>query len=203
MRTILITGGCGFIGSNLAVALAAEGHNVTCFDNLSRRGSEVLLTRIQSAGCRFAHGDIRNIEDLQRVAGDFDLMIECSAEPSVLVGTQGADATFMVNNNLVGSLNCFEVASYRGEVFNVGGSVFSNLSLLETTALCHEVTGNIVNIVPSMVDRPADLIWYLTDNGNTQTTFDWKPEHSARDLLADTYTWLHENEQTFVDVLKG
>jgi CDP-paratose 2-epimerase len=53
------------------------------------------------------------MEDLQRISGRFDLIIECSAEPSVLVGTQGADASFMVNNNLIGSLNCFELARQR------------------------------------------------------------------------------------------
>ena len=105
---VLITGGCGFIGSNLAVTLSEDGHEVVCFDNLLRRGSEILLDRVLKHGCQFAHGDIRSSEDLERLPFCFDLMIECSAEPSVLVGSKGADARFMVNNNLVGSVNCFE-----------------------------------------------------------------------------------------------
>ena len=36
---ILVTGGAGFIGSSLGVALAGVGHSVTCLDNLSRRAS--------------------------------------------------------------------------------------------------------------------------------------------------------------------
>lgn len=113
-KSILITGGCGFIGSSLAVHLAAQGHAVTCLDNLSRRGSERLLRRVRQYGCGFVHGDIRNPEDLRRKLPDYEVMIECSAEPSVLVGAQGADAAFMLQNNLVGSLHCFEAARERG-----------------------------------------------------------------------------------------
>jgi len=105
---ILITGGCGFVGSNLSIELKNQGYQVTCFDNLSRRGSEIILPRILSHGCDFTHGDIRNREDFFRLNPDFDLMIECSAEPSVLSGSQGNDAYFMINNNLIGSINCFE-----------------------------------------------------------------------------------------------
>ena len=61
---ILITGGCGFIGSNLAVAFRARGDRVTVFDNLSRRGSELLCERVKAAGAEFVHGDIRNPADL-------------------------------------------------------------------------------------------------------------------------------------------
>ena len=102
MARVLITGGCGFIGSNLAVAFRRQGDRVVAFDNLSRRGSEILLRRIQEAGAEFVRGDIRNPADLAQVTGPVDLLIECSAEPSVLVGVNGDDAEFMVQNNLVG-----------------------------------------------------------------------------------------------------
>ena len=113
MARILITGGCGFIGSNLAVAFRQQGARVVVFDNLSRRGSEILLRRVQEAGAEFVRGDIRHPADLEQVAGPVDLLIECSAEPSVLVGVNGDDAEFMVQNNLVGSLHCFEFARKR------------------------------------------------------------------------------------------
>jgi CDP-paratose 2-epimerase len=113
MARILITGGCGFIGSNLAVAFRRQGDRVVAFDNLSRRGAEILLRRVQDAGAEFVRGDIRNPGDLAQVAGPVDLLIECSAEPSVLVGVNGDDAEFMVQNNLVGSLHCFEFARKR------------------------------------------------------------------------------------------
>ena len=114
MSTILITGGCGFIGSNLAMAFLRRGDRVVAFDNLSRRGSDILRQRIQEAGAGFVRGDIRHPADLDGLSGPFDLMIECSAEPSVLAGIHGDDASFVVQNNLVGSLHCFEYARRNG-----------------------------------------------------------------------------------------
>ena len=114
MARILITGGSGFIGSNLAVSLAGQGHELVCFDNFSRNGARVLARRLEAAAIPVIEGDIRNPEDLEQLPGIFDLMIECSAEPSVLVGTEGDDARFMLENNLVGSLNCFEYARKQG-----------------------------------------------------------------------------------------
>jgi CDP-paratose 2-epimerase len=108
-KSILITGGCGFVGSNLALAFARRGDAVTALDNLSRHGSDLLRQRIEAHGVRFVRGDIRNTEDLQAF-GSHDVMIECSAEPSVLAGTQGDDAAYVVSNNLGGALNCFEWA---------------------------------------------------------------------------------------------
>lgn len=110
MGTILVTGGCGFIGYHLCLAFRREGHRVVALDNLSRRGSEILCRRVQEEGVEFVRGDIRCPADLDRSGGAFDLMIECSAEPSVLAGTCGHDASFVVENNLVGSLHCFEFA---------------------------------------------------------------------------------------------
>lgn len=111
---ILITGGCGFIGSSLAVELARRGAEVTCFDNLSRRGSELILARVREHGCRYVHGDARAAEDLAKLKGDFDVMLECSAEPSALAGSCGDDAEFVIKNNLCGAANCFEFARRRG-----------------------------------------------------------------------------------------
>ena len=110
---ILITGGCGFVGSNIAVALSQKGHRVTCLDNLSRRGSELILDRIIDCGCSFLHADIRNHEDFQKTSDSFDLLIECSAEPSVLVGVEGKDARYLINVNLAGAINCFEFCRTR------------------------------------------------------------------------------------------
>ena len=64
--TVLITGGCGFIGSNLAVLLKEQypTYKVVCLDNLKRRGSELNISRLKEMEIEFIHGDIRNKEDL-------------------------------------------------------------------------------------------------------------------------------------------
>ena len=45
---ILITGGCGFVGSNLAIFLKKKGFNVFSLDNLFRKGSKFNLSRIKN-----------------------------------------------------------------------------------------------------------------------------------------------------------
>lgn len=113
LNEILITGGSGFVGSSIAISLKGElDASVYAFDNLMRRGSELNLSRLESAGVEFVHGDIRCPEDLERLP-DFDLLIDCSAEPSVHAGSSGSPAA-LLNTNLVGTLNCYEAARRRG-----------------------------------------------------------------------------------------
>lgn len=111
---ILITGGAGFVGSALALGIKRQRPEtrVTVIDNLKRRGSELNLPRLREAGVEFAHGDIRNPEDLE-AAGDCELILECSAEPSVLAG-YGSSPAYVVNTNLGGTVNCLELARTRG-----------------------------------------------------------------------------------------
>src|SRR5271165_3125790 len=93
---ILITGGSGFVGSNLAVGLKTRqpAAKVTALDNLRRRGSELNLARLRSVGVEFLHGDIRCPEDLVAPPIPYDLLIECSAEASVLAG-YGSDPRYV------------------------------------------------------------------------------------------------------------
>jgi CDP-paratose 2-epimerase len=109
-ETILITGGAGFVGSNLAVSFKQKHPdlNVIVLDNLKRRGSELNLKRLKEAGIQFIHGDIRNREDLE-LKNKIDLILECSAEPSVLAGYDESPA-YIINTNLVGTINCLELA---------------------------------------------------------------------------------------------
>ena len=104
---ILITGGAGFIGTSLCIKLKEKypAYDIVAFDNLKRRGSELNLIDFRKTGIDFIHGDIRNKEDLNSV-GPFDMLIEASAEPSVLAGLNH-DPTYVINNNLFGSINCF------------------------------------------------------------------------------------------------
>ncbi len=107
--TILITGGAGFVGSNLAFSLKSKypQYKIIVFDNLRRRGSELNIKKFHEAGIAFIHGDIRNMEDLEGV--DFDLLIEASAEPSVLAGMDGG-RKYLIDTNLNGLVNSLEIA---------------------------------------------------------------------------------------------
>ncbi len=107
--TILVTGGAGFIGSNICVFLKKRfpRAHLIALDSLKRRGSELNLPRLAEHGIPFVHADIRNPEDLV-LARHIDLVIECSAEPSVLAGT-GDNPSYLINTNLAGTVNCLEL----------------------------------------------------------------------------------------------
>jgi CDP-paratose 2-epimerase len=107
---VLVTGGAGFIGSSVALALAGRhpDWSIVASDNLYRRGSELNLPRLREAGVEFAHADVRQPDDLARV-GEIDALVECSAEPSVM-----ASGDVIVPVNLTGAYHCFELAARHG-----------------------------------------------------------------------------------------
>lgn len=105
---VLITGGAGFVGANLAFYLSERGHQVTVMDNLVRRGSELNLPRLRAEGINFVHGDVRNPEDFVNVKGPIDVVCECCAQPSAIDGYQ--NPLFDINNNTMGLLNTLEFA---------------------------------------------------------------------------------------------
>jgi CDP-paratose 2-epimerase len=114
MKNILVTGGAGFVGSHLAIGFKAAypEARVVALDNLKRRGSELILQRLRDNGIEFLHGDIRQPDDLE-AAGPADLLLECSAEPSVLAG-YGGSPRYVIDTNLSGTVNCLEYARTRG-----------------------------------------------------------------------------------------
>jgi CDP-paratose 2-epimerase len=111
---ILVTGGAGFIGAHLCLALREQisGAHVVALDNLKRRGSELALNRLRRGGVAFLHGDVRAPGDIE-AAGPVDLLIECSAEPSVHAG-YGASPGYVVQTNLIGLVNCLEHLRQHG-----------------------------------------------------------------------------------------
>ncbi len=110
-ETILITGGCGFVGSNLALNLKRDypGLKIIALDNLKRRGSELNIPRLQEAGIEFMHGDIRNKEDFKQI-GEISMLLESAAEPSVLSGINSSP-DYVINTNLGGTINCLSYAA--------------------------------------------------------------------------------------------
>lgn len=109
-ESILILGGAGFVGSSLAIGLKRihPEWDIICFDNLRRRGSELNLNRLKQLGVEFVHGDIRLSNDLEPGMFDVDIIIDCSAEPSVLAGF--ASPQYVLQTNLLGTINALELA---------------------------------------------------------------------------------------------
>ena len=107
---VLVTGGAGFVGSNLSIGLARRhpGWELIALDNLYRRGSELNLPRLEEAGVRFVRADVRDLSALLELEG-IEAVVECSAEPSALLGLEEGVA-YGVHTNLTGAFNCLELA---------------------------------------------------------------------------------------------
>ncbi|HET8814580.1 MAG TPA: NAD-dependent epimerase/dehydratase family protein [Solirubrobacterales bacterium] len=114
MTRLLITGGAGFVGSNLAVSLASRHPEweVIALDNLYRMGSELNLPRLEEAGVEFVRGDVREPDELSALP-EISALVECSAEPSVMSGVDG-DTSYLLHTNLTGAYNCLELARRDG-----------------------------------------------------------------------------------------
>ncbi|NER81243.1 MAG: NAD-dependent epimerase/dehydratase family protein [Leptolyngbya sp. SIO1D8] len=350
---ILVCGGAGFIGSSLSLGIKAQhpDWDVIALDNLRRRGSELNLSRLKDARINFIHGDIRSASDLDARVFDVDIIIDCSAEPSVLAGFSSPD--YVLKTNLVGTINILELArkvkahllflstsrvypvealnslklieestrysihpdqtvvgfsskgvsedfplngyrslygttklasellieEYRhayglkaivnrcgvvtgpwqmgkvdqgvfvlwvaahhfykslqyigyggtgkqvrdllnvddllnlvqyqvnnfdqldGDILNVGGGVNGSLSLLETTQICHELTGNIIPIKPVLEERLGDVPLFIMDSSRIQEKLGWQPKHTPESTLQDIYRWLSEYESMLKPIL--
>lgn len=95
---ILITGGAGFVGSNLAIYMAQRGHDVTIIDDLSRRGSEFNAKMLEN---RFPQIKIINkrityIEDVLK-SHSFDLIYHFAAQVAVTTSYENPRGDFDVN----------------------------------------------------------------------------------------------------------
>lgn len=96
----LITGGCGFLGSNIAAELIKQNNKVIVFDNLSRYGSAVNLEWLKSFGIfEFVHGDIRNINDIDSLVKKHtpDVIFHLAGQVAMTTSIANPQMDFEVN----------------------------------------------------------------------------------------------------------
>lgn len=106
---ILITGGCGFLGSNLAEDALANHDELVVFDNLQRPGSRENLAWLQTLGqFSFIHGDIRNPNDIGSavVASQPDAIFHLAGQVAMTTSISNPRMDFEVN--ALGTLNLLE-----------------------------------------------------------------------------------------------
>ncbi len=110
MAKYLVTGGAGFIGSNIAEELVAQGEEVVVFDNLST-GHEKNIEHI-SADITFIKGDIRNPDEVGKAMVGVDHVLHQAALASV---PRSIEDPVLVNDvNINGTLNILEEARKTG-----------------------------------------------------------------------------------------
>lgn len=106
---ILITGGCGFLGSNLASYGISEKYNITIFDNLSRYGSYSNLLWLKDLGdFNFIHGDIRNKNDIENIIkqNNFDAIFHLAGQVAMTTSIENPYKDFEINS--LGTLNILD-----------------------------------------------------------------------------------------------
>jgi CDP-paratose 2-epimerase len=136
LNKLLVTGGCGFIGSNLMDRLLARGERAVAFDNLSRRGSAINADWLRGRhGSRFEliHADIRDAGAVAEAARDADAIYHLAAQ--VAVTTSVTDPRTDFETNALGTFNALEAARGSGRnptfIFASTNKIYNGISELD------------------------------------------------------------------------
>jgi UDP-N-acetylglucosamine 4-epimerase len=131
MQTILITGGAGFIGSNLCEYFLNKGYNIICLDNLSTGFKKNIEDFINNPNFTFIEGDIRNLETCIKVSKNVDFVLHQAALGSVPRSINNPINTNDVNIN--GFLNILQASkenNVRRFVYAASSSTYGDSSTL-------------------------------------------------------------------------
>lgn len=108
-RTILITGGAGFIGVNSANYFAANGWHVIVLDNLSRKGAKLNLDWLKAQyNVAFEQADVRDADDITRIIKNHQPEVVLHLAAQVAVTTSVIDPREDFDINALGTLNVLE-----------------------------------------------------------------------------------------------
>jgi CDP-paratose 2-epimerase len=137
-QAVLITGGAGFIGTNLADRLLSQGRCVRIFDSLARRGTEQNLGWLRARHgdrLQFVRADIRDSEKLDRALGGIETVFHLAAQVAVTTSLADPATDFAVN--ISGTLNLLEALRRRGSdiglVFTSTNKVYGRLADVSLT----------------------------------------------------------------------
>ena len=113
---VLLTGGAGYIGSHVAVALVAAGHGVVCFDNLANSDAGVIerIEAITGAAIPLIVGDIRDGDALRSAISDHAVDAVVHFAGLKAVGESVADPIRYYDNNVRGTLSLVQAMADCG-----------------------------------------------------------------------------------------
>jgi len=136
MMKILVTGGAGFLGSNLSNHALEEGHELFILDNLYRDGSPKNLNWLKNQGrFKFFHADIRNNNDVERIIKEVkpDVIFHLAGQVAMTTSLDDPRMDFEVN--VQGSLNVLEaVRKYSPEsiiIYSSTNKVYGDLEYID------------------------------------------------------------------------
>ena len=125
---ILVTGGCGFIGSHITDALIEKGNKVIVMDNLSSGNLKNLNSKAE-----FIKGDVTNTDDIESVFCRFPIRAVCHHAAQISVAISMENPLFDVNTNVIGIIKLLQACSrYKVKrfVFASSAAIYGNPAYL-------------------------------------------------------------------------
>jgi CDP-paratose 2-epimerase len=158
---ILITGGCGFVGSNIALYLKKKNPKYRLFlvDNFSRKGSKFNFLKLKKSSIKNYKINITNFKKLNQLPS-FNLVIDCCAEPSVEKSKFDMDKTFYTN--LVGTYNiCKLVIKNSANIIFLSSSRVYSIAQLNKLISKKISKNNLLKIDENFsTEQPVSLYGY-------------------------------------------
>lgn len=153
--TFLVTGGAGFIGSNLCDAILGLGYKVRCMDDLSTGKRENVDPFINNPNYTFIKGDIKNLDACLKATDGVDYVLNQAAWGSVPRSIEMP--VYYCANNILGTVNMMEAARQNGVktfVYASSSSVYGDEPILPKT---EGREGNLLS--PYALTKRADEEW--------------------------------------------
>jgi len=105
-KTVLVTGGAGFIGSHVVDRLLDDGHNVVVFDNMTSGKMEFIAHHLNDPHFRFINGDMLQLEQIQQACNGVDQVFHLAANPDVRIGV--SDTRMHLDQNVLATYNLLD-----------------------------------------------------------------------------------------------
>jgi len=134
---VLVTGGAGFIGSNLVDRLLADGHDVVAYDNMSTGQNEFLAAASRSTSFTRVDGDILDQPHLESALDGVDTVFHLAANADVRFGTNYPRRD--LEQNTIGTFTVLEAMRVKGVrrvIFSSTGSVYGEPEVFPTPEKC-------------------------------------------------------------------
>jgi len=126
---ILVTGGAGFIGTNVCLEAISRGHEVASFDNLVRPLTEENISVLKEAGVIIVNGDIRNEVDFAKFPWVPDGIVHLAGQCGIPYAHVSPRYDFQVN--ALGVINILEYSRLNGKIpvaFASSNKVYTNIT---------------------------------------------------------------------------
>ena len=126
-----------------------------------------------------------------RLHGFLAYLMKCTAagQPYTVFGYKGKQVRDNIHaRDLVDAFDHVFRAPRCGEVYNVGGTRFSNCSMLEAIEMCESIAGRKLDWTYTDVNRAGDHIWYISDMGKFKAHYpNWEQRYDITALLTEIF----------------